>query len=140
MGQIPLDNTLNASMELQIGNIQEMFSELYGITEELTPGSFTPITASGAINPHASGSYAITKAGVAVLTLAAPTSGVDDGVTINLSSTTAYAHTLTATGLLQTGSASVNLATFAAYAGARLTLTAYKGKWYVQNPIGITFT
>ena len=98
------------------------------------------IAASGAINPHDEASYVITKAGVAALTLAAPTAGIDDGKQITLTSATLYAHTLTATGLLSTGTAAVNLATFAAYAGAGLTLKAYNGLWQVIASVGITFT
>lgn len=99
-----------------------------------------PIAASGAVDPHVSARYVITKAGIAALTLAAPTVGIDDGLTIVITSGTAYAHTLTATGLLNTGSVDVNEATFAAYAGAGLTLIAYDGKWNVQSSIGITFS
>jgi hypothetical protein len=98
------------------------------------------ITASGAVSPHNSAFYVVTDAGIAALTLAAPTAGTDDGVHITIKSTTAYAHTLTATGLLQTGSANVNVATFAAYAGAGLTLRAYNGKWLVESAVGITFS
>lgn len=98
------------------------------------------ISASGAINPHAAALYVITKAGVAALTLAAPTSGADDGKIIIFTSTTANAHTLTATGLLNTGGLSVNVATFAADAGAGLTLMAYQGKYNVLSQIGITFS
>lgn len=79
------------------------------------------------------------------MTLAAPNAGDsatggDDGKEIQLISTTANAHTLTATGLLQTGAAAVNLATFAANAGAGLRLRANNGKWQVLQQIGITFT
>lgn len=98
------------------------------------------ISASGAINPHNPGTYVITKAGVAAETLAAPTATTDDGVTIVVTSNTANAHTLTATGLLQTGTVSVNVATFAAFAGAGLTLMAYQGKWNVIGSVGITFS
>jgi hypothetical protein len=78
----------------------------------------------------------ITKSSVAAYTLAAPTS---DGIRIELISTTAFAHTVTATGLLQTGTAAVNVATFAAFAGARLNLRSYNGKW-VASGTGVTFT
>jgi hypothetical protein len=98
------------------------------------------LTANGAINPHASANYIITKAGVLAATLAAPTAGTDDGVTITITSSTAFAHTLTATGLLNTGSAAVNLATFAAFAGAGLTLQAFNGTWNILSSVGITFT
>lgn len=100
---------------------------------------FTLITASGAIAPRASAQYVITKAGVAAMTLAAPTTTTDDGEEIIIYSNTAFAHTVTATGLLQTGTASVNVATFAAFAGARLVLRAYAGKWMASGT-GITFS
>lgn len=98
------------------------------------------IAASGAVSPHNSSTYVITKAGVAALTLAAPTATTDDGVKIALTSATANAHTLTATGLLNTGTASVNVATFAAFAGAGLQLIAYQGKWNVLESVGVTFS
>jgi hypothetical protein len=94
---------------------------------------FTPITASGAINPHQSANYMITKAGVAAMTLGAPTTGADDGVVIAVYSNTAYAHTVTATGLFIDGSGNVNVLTFAAHAGAACFLTAYQGKWLAQE-------
>ncbi|HEV8059815.1 MAG TPA: hypothetical protein VGP68_08070 [Gemmataceae bacterium] len=103
-------------------------------------GNLLLVAASGAVDPHTPGSAVITKAGIAVLTLAAPTAGIDDGLIITLTSATAYAHTLTATGLLSTGSASVNEATFAAYAGAGLTLQAYNGTWQVIASNGVTFS
>lgn len=98
------------------------------------------IAVSGAIPVRPGADYVITDAGIAALTLAAPTAGSDDGVTISIISSTAFAHTLTATGLLQTGSASVNVATFAAFAGAGLTLKAFGGKWLVTASVGITFS
>lgn len=98
------------------------------------------ISASGAVNPFLPGTYVITKNGVAALTLAAPIAGADDGNEIVITSTTANAHTLTATGLLQTGSSSVNTSTFANQPGAGLTLIAYQGKCYVMSQVGITFS
>lgn len=98
------------------------------------------LTTDGAINPNTAATYVVTKAGVLASTLAAPTAGADDGKIITITSNTANAHTLTATGLLQTGTASVNLATFAAQKGAGLTLMAYQGKWNVLASVGITFS
>jgi hypothetical protein len=98
------------------------------------------LSADGAVSPHLAANYIVTKAGVAALTLAAPTAGTDDGVTITITSNTANAHTLTATGLLQTGATATDAATFAAHAGAGLTLQAYQGKWMVQSQVGITFS
>lgn len=98
------------------------------------------LSASGAVNPHGSATYVVTKAGVAALTLAAPVATTEDGTEITFTSNTANAHTLTATGLFQCGTASVNLATFAAQAGAGLTIVAYQGKWNVIASVGITFS
>ena len=96
--------------------------------------------AADAISPNVSANYIVTKAGVDAMTLAAPTAGTDDGKTIVVSSGTANAHTLTATGLLQTGAAAVNLATFAAHPGAGVTLRAYNALWQVLSSVGITFS
>jgi len=93
-----------------------------------------------AINPHVEANYVVTTAGVDAMTLAAPTTGTDDGIKIIITSATTNAHTLTATGLLGTGTASVNVATFAARAGSGLTLVAYAGKWNVLSSVGITFS
>ena len=96
--------------------------------------SFTPVAASGALPVRPSAAYLITKTGApAVLTLAAPTPGADDGVHLQIISGTNFAHTVTATGLFQGGTAAVNLGTFAAFAGACLDLVAYNGKWIVMD-------
>ncbi len=104
--------------------------------------SSTPQTlaANGAIPNHTSHAYVITKAGVAAMTLAAPTAGTDDGIEIVVTSDTANAHTITATGLLDTGTASVNVATFAAQKGAGVSLMAYNARWKVTASVGITFS
>lgn len=102
--------------------------------------SLSTLSVNGAIPPSTAATYVITKAGVLADTLAAPIVGTDDGKIITVTSNTANAHTITATGLLQTGAATVNVATFAAFAGAGLTLMAYQGKWNVLCSVGITFT
>lgn len=101
-------------------------------------GTGTPLTAPGAI-PLVGGTYTITNAAATALTLAAPTVA-QNGMSITVISATAFAHTITATGLLQTGSAAVNLATFAAFAGARVTFTAVNGKWMTSGAQGVTFS
>lgn len=98
------------------------------------------ITANGAILPRVEATYYITKAGVAAMTLAAPTTTTDDGIRIRIFSNTANAHTVTATGLFQDGAGHVNLATFAANAGASLILEAYQGKWNVISNQGVTMS
>jgi len=116
---------------------------LFGAINGAAPNNLVVVSASGAVSVVAASNF-ITKAGVAALTLAAPVAGStgsgQDGTQIYFFSTTAYAHTITATGLLQTGSASVNVATFAAYAGASLELVAYNGKWLVLSSNAITFS
>lgn len=107
---------------------------------KLLAGDFNPIAASGAVNPHAAAKYVVTKAGVAALTLAAPAVGSEDGLLLEIISTTAFAHTLTATGLFRDGTANVNLATFAAQVGASIILQAYQGKWYVSSTRNVTIT
>jgi hypothetical protein len=93
-----------------------------------------------AISPHEDATYVITSTGVDATTLAAPTAGTDDGVKITVISGSAHAHTLTSTGNLNTGSSSVNTATFAAHPGASLILVAYNGGWYTEAQIQITFS
>lgn len=99
--------------------------------------------ASGAI-AVTSKTNVITKAGVAAMTLAAPTSGAgaagQDGMLMVVTSNTAFAHTVTATGLFQCGTAAVNLATFAAFAGAGFIAVAYAGKWNIISSTAITFS
>ena len=110
------------------------------------------ITAAGALTVDV-GVNVVTAGSALALTLAAPTAGAQapanafprtsygqDCSVLVVASTTAYAHTVTATGLLQTGSASVNVATFAAQAGCSLTLMAYNGKWVVLSSNGVTFS
>lgn len=106
-----------------------------------TRASRVAITADGAVDPHTAAEYIVTKAGVAAMTLAAPTTGApDDGIRIAIISNTTNAHTLTATGLFGSGSSAVNLATFAAFLGAGLILEAKSGKWLVVSSNGITFS
>lgn len=95
-------------------------------------GDFTP-------NPQTPASYLVQKGSAAAITLAAPRPGLDDGKCIQFISTTAFAHVITATGLLKTGSAAVNTATFAAQIGAQVVFMAFNGLWFAQSQIGITF-
>ena len=112
-----------------------------GIQAATLGGSIALLGASGAIPPHISSTYVITNgSALAALTLAAPTATVDDGTVITVTSNTAFAHTITATGLLQTGAATVNVATFAAHPGASVTLMAYQGLWNVISQNAITFS
>jgi hypothetical protein len=104
----------------------------------VSDSTFIPLTANGAV-PIISGNYAITKAGSYAGTLAAPTPTTQDGTQIIITSNTAFVHVITATGLLQTGTAAVNAITFSAYSGASVTLQAYQGKWNVISSNQVTF-
>ncbi len=108
--------------------------------QKLGGAALVALLVSGAIDPHSANRYVITKAGVAAMTLAAPTAGADDGLEIDIVSTTANAHTVTATGLFVDGAAHVNVATWSANAGGRLKLRAFNGKWYVVAAFNVTMT
>jgi hypothetical protein len=96
--------------------------------------------ADGAL-PLVAGTVMVTKAGVCAMTLAAP-AAANDGQRITVISTTANAHTLTATNLLEDGitGGAKDLATFAAFAGASIELEAYAAKWYVVSKNVVTIT
>lgn len=111
-----------------------------------SPSPLTTIAANGALSVS-SGNYAlITKAGVIALTLAAPTAGVQDGMVIVIKANNgAFADTLTATALIQTGGSGspYTTATFgvtSAFNGASLTLQSYGGFWFVVASTNVAFT
>jgi hypothetical protein len=108
--------------------------------QKLLVAPFVILAASGAVDPHTANRYIITKAGVAALTLAAPTSGTDDGLEIKLVSGTANQHTLTATALFEDGAGHVNVATFPTGIGGVIKLVAYQGKWYVEYLQGVVMS
>lgn len=104
-------------------------------------GAGTSLSANGAVAPGA-GYYVITKAGtLAALTLAAPTAA-QNGQQMIFTSRTAFAHTITATGLINNGTTGSphNLATFAAFAGASLTLVADNLLWNVLSSNSVTIS
>ena len=100
-----------------------------------------PITtlAADAAIPIGSGVVALTKGSAAAMTLAAPTAD-QAGTTITIIAGSAFAHVVTATGLLDDGVAggSKNTATFAAFVGAAITLLAYNLKWVVVSKNVVT--
>lgn len=112
--------------------------------DSLLAGAFNVLSASGAVDPHTPAKYVITKATAAALTLAAPTAGADDGVSLEFISTTAAAHTITtpAAGDIRDGNTSDHdtVATFAAHIGANCTLEAYNGVWYVTSETGVSLS
>lgn len=103
------------------------------ITALSNPPNYNVVAVAGdlTIPPHANRVYVLNKGSAAALTLAAPTTVTDDGLVITITSNTAFAHVLTATGLLQVGTVKTDVATFPAFAGGSLTLMAYGAKWNV---------
>ena len=68
--------------------------------------------------------------------LAAPSS--QDGTTITITSTTAFAHVITVTGGMWDGTATTNTtATFPVVQGGAITLIAFGTDWYVLNLQGV---
>lgn len=104
-------------------------------------GPITLLTGTtDAINPHIPGNYLIDAGAVDAITLTAPTAEVDDGLSINIWSDTAFAHTVTAAALFANGTALKTTATFAAFRGAGMTLRAIDGVWHVLSSSGVVFT
>lgn len=98
-------------------------------------------TASGAISV-ATQTAVITKTGsLAAMTLAAPTTA-QNGTKLRITTTTAFAHTITATSLINDGLTGVphTTATFAAFAGASIELEAYAGLWNVISKNVVTIS
>ena len=95
-----------------------------------------------AVNPYNpnGNNYVVNTGSADAMTLAAPVSGSDDGLTVAIFSNTAQAHTLTSTGNIQSGAAGTGVLTFAAHAGAGVLLRAYQGKWQIIGATGITVT
>lgn len=84
----------------------------------------------------------LTKAtALASTTLAAP-SRASDGVRLTITSQTAAAHVITATGLLGDGASGSpeDTATWDAFIGATLSLVASDGIWNVTGAVGVTIT
>lgn len=82
----------------------------------------------------------LTKGSAGAYTLAAPIAGEEDGKMIHASAGTAYAHVITATGLIGDGVTGgyKDTLTFGAYVGSGCTLMAYNGKWLVLSKNVVT--
>lgn len=129
-----------------IGQALEAASANNDVIEVLrgAKSNHSPVTlasASGAITV-AQSTVIITKTGsLAALTLAAPTAA-QNGLVLRVLSSTAFAHTITATSLIDDGvtGGSKTTATFGAFAGASIELVAYEGKWLVQSKNVVTIS
>lgn len=87
-------------------------------------------SADGAIDATLTHVAMITKTSAAAMTLAAP---AVDGIEIIIQAGSAFAHVVTATGLLQDGvtGGAKNAYTTAAFVGSGATFISYNGKWHL---------
>ncbi len=94
--------------------------------------------ANGAI-ATVNGTVMLTKAGVAAMTLAAPTAGVDDGKILRIVAATANAHTVTqASPGFNSAGGSGDVGTFGGAIGDNLVVLAYNGVWHVVSKVNVT--
>lgn len=110
------------------------------ITSATIKQSVTDYSVDGAI-AITSGIVTFSKAGVFAGTLAAPVAG-DAGTRITMISLTDNAHTVTfPTNKLNDGTTGINeLATYAAFAGATMTVVALGTSWYVESFSAVVIT
>lgn len=93
--------------------------------------------ADGAIAVNA-GFAVLTKGSAGAYTLAAPT---EDGQELDITAGTAFAHVVTATGLIHDGvtGGAKNTWTSAAFVGSSATFRAFGGKWHlISKNLGTT--
>jgi hypothetical protein len=141
-GGVAADHGVNASVTFFTGAEMPPLG-----TGEMVPA---PTDNSDAITASADGVLAwnqvrrdttvtIAKAAVANLTLEAP-SAASDGVRLTITSQTAFAHVVTATGLIDDGATggAKNTLTFAAFPGANVVLQSNRAHWTVLTKSGVT--
>lgn len=106
---------------------------LYGVNEKGGSQAVAQkLTATGALSGRLPGFYVITAGSAATITVSAPTAGVDDGLEIEISSSTNFAHVIVGgAGTIQMGQAAGAQVTLPAFAGATVYMTAFNGKWIV---------
>ncbi len=101
-------------------------------------GEYVAYAANGAIAIR-SHTALLTKAGVGEMTLAVPTATTHDGVVIHVISTTAQAHTVTATTVgFNAGDAASDVGTFGGAIADTFSFIAYQGEWYVLTNTNVT--
>lgn len=111
-----------------------LVTPIYDLPLSRTYGGVAAVySASGAMLIKG-GLHLITKSGVAAMTLADPTTGVHDGITMRIQSVTASAHTVDNSGGsgFNAGGAASDVGTFGGAKGDGFEVTAYAGKWYAN--------
>lgn len=137
MALTTLDRTSAVAADLVLcRDVSAPFDKKSTMTREefLVPALVANADTTHAI-PIAGGTVVMTKGSASAFTLAAPTATTQDGTRMTFLNGSAYAHVITATGLIHDGvtGGAKNTATFGAFLGASLTLVAYQGKWYVES-------
>jgi len=95
--------------------------------------------AAGAISLYSHIALVTKSDGAAALTLAVPTATTHDGVVIEVVSTTAQAHTVTATTVgFNAGDAASDVGTFGGAIADKFKFVAYQGEWYVLDNTNVT--
>lgn len=113
---------------------------LISATFDKTQSVVVDYAADGALDP-ARDNATLSKGSAGAYTLAAP-SLAQNGHLLTITSRSAFAHVVTATGLVEdgvTGGAKGTL-TFAAFKGASITLQALDGHWSVLGKNVVTIT
>lgn len=106
-----------------------------GTARSIVRSRVTAYPADGAITiPTGWGLASLTKGSIGAYTLAAPTAA-QEGTELVITAGSAFAHVVTATGLLQDGvtGGGKNTLTFAAFVGASVILYAVNLQWYVAS-------
>jgi hypothetical protein len=102
------------------------------------PDYITVASADGAITIQ-SGTVVITKGTACALTLGTPTTA-QNGTVLRIISTTAAAHTVTATTIgFNAGTTSKDVGTFGGAIGDGFCCVAYGGNWYTFAVTNVTF-
>lgn len=135
--------TLGGALVADSISCQGLNVDVESTFNDTATGPFRPkITLYPSDGPIAvqSGTHHITKSSVAAMTVAAPSS--QDGELLMISSGSNFAHVVTFTGsTLADGTTGLNsTVTFAAFAGASVTVYARGSLWYVLSQNNVTIT
>lgn len=104
-------------------------------TEIARDNQIIAMPANGAVDPAANAAK-LNKTSAGAYTLVAP---IIEGGLLTITSDTAFAHVVTATGLIQDGTgAAKNTMTFPAFAGASIMLIGCGTKWNVISKNAVT--
>jgi hypothetical protein len=131
---IPASSPDQDTITAQAENLRSQFEVLTGTTDAIVGGggSLSALPGAGTAVPICGKSF-INTAGVDATTLATPVAGDpaaggNDGLSIEIISMTANAHTVTTAANKINGNK--HIATFPATVGTRIVLTALNGVWY----------